>query len=70
VIQIDEEGCKTLRDIPPIKSLEIEEGRHTIVFVNERLNKRITMDIELAPGADKDIRMNMATEDFRVVGRK
>jgi len=57
-------------DVPPIKSLEIEEGKHSIVFINDRLNKRITKEFEITPGEDKDIRMNMATEEFRVVKQK
>jgi serine/threonine protein kinase len=60
----------TIGDVPPIKSLEIEEGKHTIVFVNERLSKRITKEFEIMPGEDKDIRMNMATEEFRIVKQK
>lgn len=60
----------TIGDVPPIKSLEIEEGKHTIVFINDRLNKRITKEFEITPGEGIDIRMNMATEEFRIVKQK
>jgi serine/threonine protein kinase len=54
-------------DVPPIKSLEIDEGKHTIVFINEKLNKKISKEFEITPGEDMDLRMNMTTEEFRIV---
>ncbi|MFW6128878.1 MAG: protein kinase domain-containing protein [Candidatus Aminicenantaceae bacterium] len=57
---------KSVGEIPPIKIIEITEGKHTIQFVSERLGKDISKEIEIKPGAARELRMNMITEEIKI----
>ncbi|MBN1271530.1 MAG: protein kinase [Candidatus Aminicenantes bacterium] len=56
----------SIGEVPPIKTIKIMEGKHTMKFVNSRLNKEYTKEFDLKPGASREIRMNMATGDFEL----
>jgi serine/threonine protein kinase len=48
-------------EVPPTKIQKIKEGRHTIEFVSEKLNKKIAVEVEISGDETKEIRMNMET---------
>jgi len=52
--------------IPPIKTIDIVEGKHTLKFVNDRMNKEFSREFELKPGKSWEIRMNMGTGEFQI----
>jgi hypothetical protein len=58
---------KLIGEVPPTKIQEAKEGRHTIEFVSKKLNKTITIEVEIRGEETKEIRMNMQTEKWEVV---
>jgi len=52
---------KEIGEVPPTKIQEVKEGRHTIEFVSKKLNKKITIEVEIRGEETKEIRMNMET---------
>ena len=58
---------KLIGEVPPIRILEVEEGKHTIEFVVLGLNKKFTVETEIKAGEDIEIRMNMETGVHRIV---
>jgi len=58
---------KLIGEVPPIRIQELDVGKHTIVFVSARLDKKFTVEVEIGPGESKEIRMNMETGESKVV---
>jgi len=54
-------------EVPPIRVLEIEEGKHAIEFVSSHLNKKFTVEAEIRAGESIEIRMNMETGVHKIV---
>jgi len=52
---------KEIGEVPPTKIQEIKEGKHTIDFISKKLNKKITVEVEISGEETKEIRMNMQT---------
>jgi len=52
---------KLIGEVPPSIIQEVEEGKHTIEFVSKKLNKKITIEVEIRDEETKEIRMNMET---------
>jgi len=52
---------KEIGEVPPTKTQEVKEGKHTIEFVSKKLNKKITVEVEIKGEETKEIRMNMET---------
>ena len=52
---------KEIGEVPPTKIQEVKEGKHTIEFVSKKLNKKITVEVEISDEETKEIRMNMET---------
>ena len=57
---------KLIGEIPPIKTPEVEEGKHKIEFVSTPLNKKYTVELEIKAGESKEIRMNMETGEYKI----
>jgi serine/threonine protein kinase len=57
---------KYIGEVPPIKSVDITEGKHSIQFVSKRLNKDISKDIEIKSGEKTELKMNMITEEIKI----
>ncbi len=58
---------KLIGEVPPVKTQELTEGKHTIEFVSTRMNKKHSVEVEIGPGESKEIRMNMETGESVVV---
>jgi hypothetical protein len=58
---------KEIGEVPPTKIQEVKEGRHTIEFVSKKLNKKITIEVEIRGEETKEIRMNMETGKWDVL---
>jgi len=58
---------KLIGEVPPIRVHEVTEGKHTIEFVSSMLNKKFTVEAEIAAGESIEIRMNMETGVHRIV---
>jgi len=58
---------KSIGEVPPTRTYEIEKGKHTIEFVHSELNKKYTVEVEIKAGESKEIRMNMNTGKSQVV---
>ncbi len=52
---------KEIGEVPPTKIQDVEEGKHTIEFVSKKLNKKITVEVEISGEETKEIRVNMET---------
>jgi len=52
---------KEIGEVPPTKIQGVKEGKHTIEFVSKKLNKKITVEVEISGEETKEIRMNMQT---------
>ncbi|NIM58548.1 MAG: PEGA domain-containing protein [Candidatus Aminicenantes bacterium] len=52
---------KEIGEVPPTKIHEVQEGKHTIEFVAKKLNKEITVEVEIRSEETKEIRVNMQT---------
>lgn len=48
-------------EVPPTQIQEVREGKHTIEFVSKKLNKKITVEVEISGEETKEIRVNMET---------
>lgn len=57
---------KFIGEVPPLKMQEVEEGKHTFEFVTTALNKKFTIEVEIKPGENIEIRMNMETGEYKV----
>jgi serine/threonine-protein kinase len=58
---------KLIGEVPPTIIQEVEAGKHTIEFVATKINKKFTVEVEIKPGESKEVRMNMATGESKVV---
>jgi len=58
---------KLIGEVPPVRTQEVEEGKHTIEFISARLNKKYSVEVEIKAGESKEIRMNMETGENQVV---
>ena len=58
---------RSVGEVPPIRILEVEEGKHTIEFFSKSLNKKYSVEVEIKAGESKEIRMNMDTGKSQVV---
>ena len=58
---------ESIGEVPPVKTQEITEGRHTIEFVSETLDKKYKVEVEIGPGEGKEVKMNMETGESTVV---
>jgi tRNA A-37 threonylcarbamoyl transferase component Bud32 len=58
---------KEIGEVPPTKTQEVKEGKHTIKFISIKLNKELTIEVEIKGDETKEIRMNMQTEKWEVV---
>ncbi len=54
-------------EVPPVKTQELTEGKHTIVFVSTSMNKKYSVEVDIGSGESKEIRMNMETGESTVV---
>ena len=52
---------KDIGEVPPTKIQEVEEGKHTIEFVSIKLDKKISIEVEIGGEETKEIRINMET---------
>jgi serine/threonine protein kinase len=52
---------RSIGQVPPIQTVEIEAGKHSIEFVAKEMDKNFTVKVEIKPGESKEIRMNMQT---------
>ena len=52
---------KLIGEVPPVKVLEVEEGKYTIEFASPKLDKRLSVIVEVKAGETKEIRVNMRT---------
>jgi hypothetical protein len=58
---------KLLGEVPPVRTLEIKEGKHKIEFVSVRMDKRYTVEVEIKSGDNKEILIDMETGKIEVV---
>lgn len=58
---------KEIGEVPPTKIQEVKEGKHTIEFISKKLNKKITVEVEIRGEETKEIRMNMVTGKREIV---
>ena len=58
---------KLVGEIPPIKTVELTEGKYTIKFVSTGLNKTLTVEVELRSGQSKEVRVNMLTGERKII---
>jgi hypothetical protein len=58
---------KEIGEVPPTKIQEVKEGKHTIEFISKKLNKKITVEVEIRGEETKEIRMNMETGKREIV---
>jgi len=54
-------------EVPPVKTQELTEGKHTIEFISTRMNKKYSVEVDIGSGESKEIRMNMETGENIVV---
>ncbi|MBN1274609.1 MAG: protein kinase [Candidatus Aminicenantes bacterium] len=54
-------------EVPPAIVRDVKTGRHTAEFVSTSLNKKYSVEFEIGPGENKEIRMNMRTGKSEVV---
>jgi len=52
---------KEIGEVPPTIIQEVKEGKHTIEFVSKKLNKKISVEVEISSEETKEIRVNMET---------
>jgi hypothetical protein len=58
---------KPLGEVPPQRSCDLEEGKHVFEFVSSRINKKVSVEIEVKSGGSQEIRVNMDTGEYQVV---
>lgn len=58
---------KSIGEVPPIKTQEIEEGKHKIEFISTSLNKKFSVEVEIKAGESQEIQMNMETGKSKIV---
>jgi len=58
---------KSVGEVPPVKSMELAEGKHTLKFVSTGLNKTVTVELEIRSEESKEVRVNMATGESKII---
>jgi serine/threonine protein kinase len=58
---------KLIGEVPPIRILDVQEGKHTLEFISSKLNKKYLLDIEIKAGESQEILMNMQTGEPKIV---
>ena len=58
---------KIIGEVPPVKILDVVEGKHSIVFVATKMNKKYDVVIDLKAGETYEIRMNMETGEQKII---
>jgi len=57
-------------EVPPVRTVEINEGHHIIEFVSVRMDKKYKVEIQIKAGDHKEIQMNMETGQSQFVDIK
>jgi hypothetical protein len=52
--------------VPPLKSFQFQEGKHTVTFNSPSLNKRYNVEVEIKAGRSIHIHMNMQTGESKI----
>lgn len=60
-------GDKPVGEVPPVKTVELAEGKYTLKFVSSGLNKTVTVEIEIRSGDNKEVRVNMVTGESKII---
>jgi serine/threonine protein kinase len=54
-------------EFPPVKTIELAEGKYTLRFVSSGLNKTLTVELDMKAGANKEVRVNMLTGESKII---
>ena len=54
-------------EVPPSITQDVRAGKHTLEFVSTSLNKRHSVEVDLKPGENIEVRMNMNTGESQIV---
>jgi hypothetical protein len=54
-------------EVPPSITQDVRAGKHTLEFVSTSLNKRHSVEVDLKPGENIEVRMNMNTGKSEIV---
>jgi len=54
-------------EVPPVKTVELTEGKYTMKFVSVGLNKTLTVEVEIRSGDSKEVRVNMLTGESKII---
>jgi len=58
---------KLVGEVPPVKTIELVEGKYTLKFVSSGLNKTLTVEIEIRSEENKEVRVNMVTGESKII---
>ena len=58
---------KPIGEVPPKRSCDLDEGSHVFEFVSSRLDKRLTVEVQVKSGESQEILVNMETGEYRIV---
>jgi hypothetical protein len=60
---------RLIGEVPPVRDLEVEEGRHTLVFILPESEKTFQVEVTLRAGEDWEFRMAMQTGRLILINR-
>ena len=58
---------KLVGEVPPVKTMELAEGKYTLKFVSAGLNKTLTVELEIRSEENKEVRVNMMTGESKII---
>jgi len=58
---------KLVGEVPPVKTMELAEGKYTLKFVSTGLNKTLTVELEIRSEENKEVRVNMVTGESKII---
>ncbi len=58
---------KLVGEVPPVKTMELAEGRYTLKFVSAGLGKTMTVKFEISSEENKEVRVNMVTGESKII---
>ena len=58
---------KPVGEVPPVKTMELAEGKHTLKFVSAGLGKTLTVELEIHTEENKEVRVNMVTGESKII---
>ena len=58
---------KLVGEVPPVKTMELAEGKYTLKFVSTRLDKTLTVELEIRSEENKEVRVNMVTGESKII---